>query len=82
MFKSSEADRKVEESLARMMGEEASYLRPMDAGDEKIGPLVRSYTYLIFLCFPFHRDDFIDIQFHTRQFRGVRKRSWWNGCHW
>jgi hypothetical protein len=39
-FKRSEADRRVEESLARMMGEEASYLRPMDAGDEKIGPMV------------------------------------------
>lgn len=39
-FKSTEADRQVEESIARMMGEEAAYVRPMDAGDEKIGPLV------------------------------------------
>jgi len=30
----------VEESMARMMGEEAAYVRPMDAGDGKIGPLV------------------------------------------
>lgn len=39
-FKNSEADRKVEESLARMMGDEPSYVRPMDASEEKIGPLV------------------------------------------
>lgn len=39
IFKTSEADRKVEESLARMMGDEAAYLRPMDASTEKIGPL-------------------------------------------
>lgn len=38
-FKDKEADRQVEESLARMMGEEASYVRPMDASDSKIGPL-------------------------------------------
>lgn len=40
LFKTKEADRKVEESLARMMGDEASYVRPMDASSEKIGPLV------------------------------------------
>jgi hypothetical protein len=40
LFKTNEADRKVEESLARMMGEEATYVRPMDASVEKIGPLV------------------------------------------
>lgn len=40
LFKSEEADRKVEESLARMMGDEPSYVRPMDASEEKIGPLV------------------------------------------
>jgi len=38
-FKDREADRKVEESLARMMGDEASYVRPMDASDSSIGPL-------------------------------------------
>ena len=38
-FKDQEADRKVEESLARMMGDEASYVRPMDASESKIGPL-------------------------------------------
>lgn len=40
-FKKNEADRQVEESLARMMGEEAAYVRPMDASEEKRGPLVR-----------------------------------------
>jgi hypothetical protein len=39
IFKSQEADRLVEESVARMRGEEAAYLRPMDATDRNIGPL-------------------------------------------
>lgn len=39
IFKSNEAERKLEESLARMMGEETTYIRPMDAGDDKRGPL-------------------------------------------
>lgn len=40
LFKSTEADRQVEESLARMMGEaNAPYLRPMDASDDQRGPL-------------------------------------------
>jgi hypothetical protein len=39
IFKETEADRLVEQSLARMMGDEPSYIRPMDAGDKKIGPL-------------------------------------------
>jgi hypothetical protein len=53
-FKRSEADRRVEESLARMMGEEASYLRPMDAGDEKIGPMVSTFCICLqFLSFYF-----------------------------
>jgi len=38
-FKDREADRRVEESLARMMGDEASYVRPMDASEKTIGPL-------------------------------------------
>lgn len=42
LFKANEADRQVEESLARMMGEDAAYLRPMDASDEKRGPLGRA----------------------------------------
>jgi len=42
VFKSNEADRLMEQSLARMRGEDASYLRPMDAADEKIGPLGRA----------------------------------------
>eukprot|EP00978_Attheya_sp_CCMP212_P022986 scaffold69523_cov51-Attheya_sp.AAC.5 len=39
VFKKNEADRRVEESLARMMGEDPAYVRPMDAGDQKLGPL-------------------------------------------
>jgi hypothetical protein len=42
VFKETEADRKVEESLARMMGDDATYIRPMDASETKIGPLVSS----------------------------------------
>lgn len=42
VFKSNEADRQVEESLARMMGEDAAYVRPMDAAEEKRGPLGRA----------------------------------------
>jgi len=38
-FKKTEADRQVEESFARMIGEDATYVRPMDATDDKIGPL-------------------------------------------
>lgn len=38
-IKNREADRRVEESLARMMGDEASYVRPMDASEKTIGPL-------------------------------------------
>lgn len=49
-FKTDEADRQVEESLARMMGEEAAYVRPMDASEEKIGPLVR-LLLLVCSCF-------------------------------
>ena len=40
LFKEQEADRKMEESLARMRGEEPAYVRPMDATEDKIGPLV------------------------------------------
>jgi hypothetical protein len=38
-FKSSEAERMVEESLARMRGQEANYVRPMDAQNK--GPIGR-----------------------------------------
>lgn len=44
IFKSQEADRLVEVSVARMRGEEPLYVRPMDATDSKIGPLVRGTT--------------------------------------
>lgn len=47
VFKRNEADRKVEESLARMMGEDPAYVRPMDAGEEKIGPLGRAEKRLV-----------------------------------
>jgi len=46
-FKKSEADRRVEESMARMMGEDAAYVRPMDAADDKIGPLGRAERKLV-----------------------------------
>ena len=40
MFQAHEADRMVEESIARILGEDhAPYLRPMDAADERLGPL-------------------------------------------
>ena len=41
LFKEKEADRKVEEYMAGMMGDDAAYVRPMDASEKKIGPLVR-----------------------------------------
>jgi len=46
-FKKTEADRRVEESMARMMGEDAAYVRPMDATDDKIGPLGRAERKLV-----------------------------------
>jgi len=39
VFKSNKADRHMEESVARMMGESATYVRPMDASEDTIGPL-------------------------------------------
>lgn len=44
LFKTNEADRLMEESLARMRGENPSYLRPMDAAEDKIGPLVSPFN--------------------------------------
>jgi hypothetical protein len=46
LFKKNEADRRVEESIARMMGEDAAYVRPMDAGGN-IGPLGRAEKQLV-----------------------------------
>jgi hypothetical protein len=46
LFKKTEADRRVEESLARMMGEDPAYVRPMDAGD-KMGPLGKAEKQLV-----------------------------------
>jgi len=40
-FRTTEAERRVQESLARLMGDEyATYIRPGDAPETKIGPLV------------------------------------------
>jgi hypothetical protein len=39
LFKKNEADRMEEEWMARMMGEDPSYARPMDADETKRGPL-------------------------------------------
>lgn len=39
LFKKNEADRMEEEWMARMMGEDPSYARPMDADDDRRGPL-------------------------------------------
>mmetsp|Transcript_25109 Transcript_25109/g.28723 ORF Transcript_25109/g.28723 Transcript_25109/m.28723 type:complete len:470 (+) Transcript_25109:132-1541(+) len=46
LFKKTQADRQIEESLARMMGEDAAYVRPMDAGN-KIGPLGRAEKTIV-----------------------------------
>ena len=42
LFKKNEADRMEEEWMARMMGEDPAYARPMDADDTKRGPLGRA----------------------------------------
>jgi hypothetical protein len=39
LFKTKEADRLLEQSLARIRGEDAAYFRPMSAADNAIGPL-------------------------------------------
>jgi hypothetical protein len=39
LFKTTEAERLLEKSLARMTGEDAAYFRPMNAADNAIGPL-------------------------------------------
>lgn len=58
MFKSKEADRRIEESLARMMGDEPAYVRPMDASEEKIGPLVSKRSNILYSNFA----SFVSIQ--------------------
>lgn len=40
LFKKNEADRMEEEWMATMMGEDPTYARPMDADDQRRGPLV------------------------------------------
>ena len=40
LFKKNEADRMEEEWMARMMGKDPAYARPMDASDDVRGPLV------------------------------------------
>jgi hypothetical protein len=39
LFRTTEAERLLEKSLARMTGEDAAYFRPMSAADNAIGPL-------------------------------------------
>lgn len=39
VFKEKEADRMLEQSLARVRGEEPGYVRPMDASESSLGPL-------------------------------------------
>lgn len=41
LFRSNQAERMLEESLARMRGENATYVRPMDAPGQQLGPLGR-----------------------------------------
>ena len=43
LFKKQEADRMEEEWMAAMMGEDPAYARPMDADEQKRGPLVSVY---------------------------------------
>lgn len=47
VFKNNQADRMVEESLARMRGENATYFRPMDADGANLGPLGRLESWLV-----------------------------------
>ena len=55
LFKKNEADRMEEEWMARMMGKDPAYARPMDANDEVRGPLVRNVYYeLVCICCTFH----------------------------
>lgn len=41
IFKAKEAERMMEQSLARVRGNDPNYVRPMDADDQTIGPLGR-----------------------------------------
>ncbi|GAX10487.1 hypothetical protein FisN_21Lh188 [Fistulifera solaris] len=41
IFKAKEAERMLEQSLARMRGEDPMYVRPMDASESSLGPLGR-----------------------------------------
>ena len=51
LFKKNEAERLEEEWMARMMGEDPAYARPMDADDKRRGPLVGAQTSLeVLLC--------------------------------
>ena len=64
LFKSNEADRMMEESLARLRGEDAAYVRPMDAGDERMGPLV-SHNMTMKRCWCFVSDEHV-VFYHRR----------------
>ena len=52
LFKKNEADRMEEEWMARMIGKDPAYARPMDAGDEVRGPLVR-IVFCVFVLVDF-----------------------------
>jgi hypothetical protein len=41
LYKSDQAERMLEQSLARMRGNDANYVRPMDASESTLGPLGR-----------------------------------------
>jgi len=46
IFKDRQAERQLDESLARMRGETASYVRPMYADEKNIGPLVSVFHHV------------------------------------
>jgi len=59
VFKNNEADALMEKSLARMRGEDMAYVRPMDASDEQIGPLVSFSIDKEFFYNEYHSKPFI-----------------------
>jgi hypothetical protein len=64
LFKKNEAERLEEEWMARLMGEDPTYARPMDADDERRGPLVSGQAFELPSCAcytPFHTQ--LTIQF-------------------
>ena len=80
VFKEKEANRKVEEYMAGILGEDPDYVRPMDASEGKIGPLVSRSVCgkmtceidadfnMVFICYAYKT-------------RGERKKQMSCGCH-